>query len=56
MKDVTDKMFKTESELQKRYSIYHGFQIAVEIISDVAAMIIKDEKVLPFLMREGTHL
>lgn len=47
MIDISDEMFKTESELQKRYSIYHAFQIAVEIISDIAAMIIKDEKILP---------
>ncbi|MBD3211828.1 MAG: DUF86 domain-containing protein [Candidatus Lokiarchaeota archaeon] len=45
--DIEKKTFNTESALQKRYSIYHAFQIIVEIISDIAAMIIKDEKILP---------
>ncbi|MFO7796320.1 MAG: DUF86 domain-containing protein [Promethearchaeati archaeon] len=45
--DIEDKVFIKETALQKRYSIYHAFQIVVEIISDITAMIIKDEKILP---------
>ncbi len=45
--EIEEKDFIIESALQKRYSIYHAFQIAVKIISDVAAMIMKDEKIIP---------
>ncbi|MHA1490515.1 MAG: type VII toxin-antitoxin system HepT family RNase toxin [Promethearchaeota archaeon] len=39
--------FINNLELQKRYGIYHAFQISVEIITDIAAMIVKDIKKIP---------
>ncbi|MGV9171080.1 MAG: type VII toxin-antitoxin system HepT family RNase toxin [Promethearchaeia archaeon] len=45
--EVEKEDFLKESGIQKRYSIYHAFQIAVEIISDLVAMIVKDESIIP---------
>ena len=45
--DVNKTYFQNKLELQKKYGIYHAFQISVEIISDISAMIIKDLKDIP---------
>jgi len=45
--DINKTYFQNKLELQKKYGIYHAFQISVEIISDISAMIIKDLKDIP---------
>jgi uncharacterized protein YutE (UPF0331/DUF86 family) len=45
--DINKTYFQNKLELQKKYGIYHAFQIAVEIISDISAMVIKDLKDIP---------
>ncbi len=45
--DINHEYFVNELNLQKKYGIYHAFQIAVEIITDITAMIVKDEKTMP---------
>ncbi|MBD3197803.1 MAG: DUF86 domain-containing protein [Candidatus Lokiarchaeota archaeon] len=45
--NVEENEFTNEVELQKRYSIYHAFQILVEIVSDLAAILLKDENIIP---------
>lgn len=44
---IEEKEFISESAVQKRYSIYHAFQIAIEITADLAAMMVKDEQIVP---------
>jgi uncharacterized protein YutE (UPF0331/DUF86 family) len=44
---IDDKKFEEEVELVKKYGIYHAFQIAVEIIADIAAMTVKDSNIIP---------
>ena len=46
-KGINIKDFINNLELQKRYGIYHAFQIAIEIITDLAAMIVRDLKLIP---------
>ncbi len=46
-RDLQEQEFLDSSKLQFRYGIYHAFQIAVEIITDLIAMIGKDEKIVP---------
>ncbi len=44
---IDSKEFIERLELQKQYGIYHAFQIGIEIITDLIAMIIKDIKMIP---------
>ena len=44
---IDDKKFDEEVELVKKYGIYHAFQIAVEIIADIAAKTVKDSNIIP---------
>ena len=45
--DIDEQYFVNRLDLQKKYGIYHAFQIAVEITSDLSAMLIKDNKIIP---------
>lgn len=46
-KDIDVKQFTQNLELLKQYGIYHAFQISLEIITDVIAMIVKDSNTIP---------
>ncbi|MHA1342773.1 MAG: type VII toxin-antitoxin system HepT family RNase toxin [Promethearchaeota archaeon] len=46
IKDIDDKLFLA-SDLKEQFGIYHGFQIMVEIITDIIAMMVKDVKIKP---------
>ena len=46
-KNVGLKDFIEDLDIQKKYGIYHAFQITIEIITDITAMIVKDLKVIP---------
>ncbi len=46
-KDIDVKEFTQNLELLKQYGIYHAFQILLEIITDVIAMIVKDSNTIP---------
>ncbi len=46
-KDIDVKKFTQNLELLKQYGIYHAFQILLEIITDVIAMIVKDSNTIP---------
>lgn len=37
----------SSKKLQKQYGIYHAFQLSIEIITDLIAMIVKDLKLIP---------
>jgi len=43
--NVHDFVYKLD--LKEQFSIYHAYQIILEIISDITAMIIKDLKLIP---------
>lgn len=45
--NIDVKEFTENLELQKQYAIYHAFQICLEIITDVIAMIVKDSNKVP---------
>ena len=45
--NLDSKEFIESLELQKQYGIYHAFQIGIEIITDLVAMIVKDLKLIP---------
>jgi len=45
--NIDVKEFTENLELQKQYAIYHAFQISLEIITDVIAMIVKDSNKVP---------
>jgi len=44
---IDSKKFIESIELQKQYGIYHAFQLSIEIITDLVAMIVKDLKLIP---------
>ena len=44
---INEIVFKENLKLIKKYGIYHAFQIAVEIVSDITAMLVKDLKFIP---------
>ena len=44
---MDSKEFIERLELQKQYGIYHAFQIGIEIITDLIAMMVKDVKLIP---------
>lgn len=46
-KNIDSKEFRDRLELQKQYGIYHAFQIGIDIITDLVAMIVKDLKLIP---------
>jgi uncharacterized protein YutE (UPF0331/DUF86 family) len=46
-KDVDVKQFLEDLDIQKKYGILHAFQITIEIITDITAMIVKDLKIVP---------
>lgn len=46
-KNVDVKEFIEDLDTQKKYGIFHAFQITIEIITDITAMIVKDLKVIP---------
>lgn len=46
-KDLNEKEFITKLNLREQFSIYHAYQIILEIITDLTAMIIKDLKIIP---------
>jgi len=45
--NIDVKEFTENLELQKQYAIYHAFQISLEIITDVIAMMVKDSNKVP---------
>ena len=45
--DVSVNEFLTKTSLEKQFAIYHAYQIIVEIITDLAAMAVKDLKIIP---------
>ena len=45
--NIDVKEFTENLELQKQYAIYHAFQISLEIVTDVIAMIVKDSNIVP---------
>ena len=44
---IDSKKFSESIELQKQYGIYHAFQLSIETITDMVAMIVKDVKLIP---------
>ncbi|MHA1526163.1 MAG: DUF86 domain-containing protein [Promethearchaeota archaeon] len=46
-KDIDVKKFTQNLELLKQYGIYNAFQILLEIITDIIAMIVKDSNTIP---------
>ncbi|MBN1215975.1 MAG: DUF86 domain-containing protein [Candidatus Lokiarchaeota archaeon] len=47
IKDITDDDFVYRLNLHDQFSIYHAYQILIEISADLSAMILKDIKILP---------
>ena len=45
--DISVNEFLTKTNLEKQFAIYHAYQIIIEIITDLAAMAVKDLKILP---------
>jgi len=45
--DINVNEFLTKTNLEKQFAIYHAYQIIIEIITDLAAMVVKDLKILP---------
>ncbi len=45
--DISVNEFLTTTSLERQFAIYHAYQIIVEIITDLAAMAVKDLKILP---------
>lgn len=46
-KDINKKDFIYKLNINEQLSIYHAYQIIIEAISDLAAMIIKDLNLIP---------
>ena len=46
-RDISAKKFKDNLEVQIKYSIYYAFQISVETMTDIVAMIVKDIEIIP---------
>ena len=44
---IDSKEFVESINLQKRYGIYHAFQIGIESITDLVAMMVKDLRTIP---------
>ena len=44
---INSKAFGETIRLQEKYGIYHAFQIVIEIITDLIAMMVKDLKSIP---------
>lgn len=44
---IDSKEFVESINLQKQYGIYHAFQIGIEIITDLVAMMVKDLRTIP---------
>jgi uncharacterized protein YutE (UPF0331/DUF86 family) len=44
---IDSKEFVESMNLQKQYGIYHAFQIGIEIINDLVAMMVKDLRTIP---------
>jgi len=44
--NIDSEEFVERLELLKQYGIYHAFQIGIEIIADLIAMIVKDVKLI----------
>jgi len=45
--DIGVNEFLSKTNLEKQFAIYHAYQIIIEIITDLAAMVVKDLKILP---------
>ena len=45
--DISVNEFLIKTNLEKQFAIYHAYQIIIEIITDLAAMAVKDLKILP---------
>ena len=45
--DIDSKEFVESINLQKQYGIYHAFQIGIDIITDLVAMMVKDLRTIP---------
>ncbi len=46
-RDIKEKDFLNKLNIRNQLSIYHAYQIIIEAISDLAAMIIKDLNLIP---------
>lgn len=46
-KDLNEKDFTNNLSLKEQFSIYHAYQIILEIITDLTAMVVKDLKIIP---------
>jgi len=46
-KDLNEKDFINNLSLREQFSIYHAYQIILEIITDLTAMVVKDLKIIP---------
>jgi len=46
-KDMTETVFIKEISLKERYAIYHAYQLIIEIMADLTAMVVKDMKIKP---------
>ncbi len=44
---IDSNSFSKIIDLQKQYGIYHAFQLSIEGITDLVAMIVKDVKLIP---------
>ena len=44
---IDSKEFVESINLQKRYGIYHAFQIGIDSITDLVAMMVKDLRTIP---------
>ncbi len=44
---IDSNKFTESIELQNQYGIYHAFQLSIETITDMVAMIVKDVKLIP---------
>lgn len=46
MEELDENLF-LNLDLKEQFGIYHGFQIIIEIITDIIAMVVKDLKIKP---------
>ncbi|KKM77242.1 hypothetical protein LCGC14_1372040 [marine sediment metagenome] len=46
-KEISINKFLNEAGVERQFAIYHAFQIILEIVGDISAMLVKDLQLIP---------
>ena len=46
-RDLKEKDFINNQNLKEQFSIYHAYQVVMEIVADLTAMVVKDINIIP---------